>query len=79
MGAAHRGDMSLHDFEQSFLPLFANMPLDLPGREATAMNEMFWAIESYVEDASIRESGDIDAAALREAIAATLEATAPQD
>ncbi|WP_162794353.1 hypothetical protein [Nocardioides houyundeii] len=71
---AHARTVPLIDFERDFLALFSEMPSDVPLLEAKALDDLFWAVENYVEEPSIRDPGDLDEVDLREAIGKALRA-----
>ena len=60
------------EFEQHFLRLYAELPSDLDAAESEALDEVFWAIERYVDDPMLRRSGDIDEAQLRRVVSTCL-------
>ena len=58
-------------FESRFLALHSEMPLDTPPRFANAVEELFWAVESFVADPALRSAGELDETALLSAVNAT--------
>ena len=71
---ADSGRASLHDFERRFLTLHSDMPIETPDDQAETIERLFWAVDSWVPDASLRTADDIDDTGLREAISAAREA-----
>ncbi|MBS2936607.1 hypothetical protein KDN32_02485 [Nocardioides sp. J2M5] len=61
-------DASLAQFEERFLALHARVPADLPDDVAAVLDELFWAVESYVSDPALRDPGDTGGDELRAAI-----------
>jgi Bacterial self-protective colicin-like immunity len=56
------------EFEENYLVLFRNEPADagLPLSISTIIDELFYAVDAYCEDPSIRDEDDIDEHQLRE-------------
>lgn len=59
---------SLADFEDRFLSLHSTVPGNLPHELAEVVDELFWAVESYVPDPELRDSGDTGDEELRAAV-----------
>lgn len=66
------GVVAVDDFESRFLALHSEMPLDTPPTYANAVEDLFWAVESFVADPALRSAGDLDEAALLSAVNATV-------
>ena len=67
------GRLALSDFERRFLALNAESPASLDGPGATALDEVFWAIEHHVDDPALRDADEIDDEHLLSIVASSLE------
>ena len=72
-GVAH-GTATIHQFERAFLELYSDAPTSLPAQDAAALEEVFWAVENYVDDPDLREPDELDEGQLLEVVATALEA-----
>lgn len=61
------GRVMVDVFETRFLALHSEMPLDIPSVHSSAVENVFWAVESFVADPELRSADDLDEAALRSA------------
>jgi hypothetical protein len=63
-----RGQVTLAEFEPRFLRLHAEMPLNTSESSAEAIEDLFWAVEGFVAEPTLRTASDPDERALLEAI-----------
>jgi hypothetical protein len=63
-----RGQVTLAEFEPRFLRLHAEMPLSTPEASAEAIEDLFWVVEGFVAEPTLRTASDPDDHALLEAI-----------
>ncbi|WP_157829653.1 colicin immunity domain-containing protein [Nocardioides alpinus] len=70
------GAVAVDVFESRFLALHSEMPLGTPAVYSSAVEELFWAVESYVAEPELRSEGDLDESALRSAVESTAAAMA---
>ena len=68
-----QGQAAISQFERAFLQLYADAPTSLPAHDATALEEVFWAVENYVDDPDLREPHELDDGQLLEVVARALE------
>lgn len=64
LGRAQSGEVTLAEFEPQFLHLHAEMPLSTPESSASAIEDLFWIVEAFVEDPALRTTSDPDERAL---------------
>ena len=53
-----RGDVSITEFEKTYINLFKQEDTDLPDVIYQALNSLFLDLEEYCNDPSLREDGD---------------------
>jgi hypothetical protein len=63
-----RGQVTLAEFESRFLHLHAEMPLSTPESSAEAIEDLFWVLEGFIAEPTLRTASDPDEHALLEAI-----------
>lgn len=68
LASTQRGEIALSEFEARFLHLHAEMPLSTPEPSAEAIEDLFWAVEEFVAEPTLRTASDLDEQALLEAI-----------
>jgi AcrR family transcriptional regulator len=66
--STQRGEVTLAEFEPRFLRLHAEMPLSTPEASAEAIEDLFWVVEGFVAEPTLRTASDPDDHALLEAI-----------
>lgn len=59
-------------FEQRYYAVFKHDETDLPDEVAAALDDVFWAADSFYADPTLRDEGDLDADQLRERVRAAL-------
>lgn len=69
-----QGTATIPQFEHAFLELYSDSPTSLPAHAAAALDEVFWAVENYVDDPELREPHELDEGQLLEVVAIALEA-----
>ena len=69
-----RGEATIPQFEHAFLDLYSDSPKALPAQDAIALEEVFWAVENYVDDPDLREPHELDEGQLLDVVAASLAA-----
>ena len=62
-------ELSAPEYESAFFALFRHQDFTLPPDLDEAMQELFFAAEDFVEDADLREDGELDAEGLRRRVA----------
>jgi hypothetical protein len=68
LARTQRGEISLSEFESRFLHLHAEMPLSTPEPSAEAIEDLFWVVEEFVAEPTLRTPSDPDEQALVDAI-----------
>lgn len=63
-----RGQVNLTEFESRFLHMHAEMPVSIPESSAEAIEDLFWVVEEFVAEPTLRTASDPDEHALLEAI-----------
>jgi hypothetical protein len=66
--STQRGDATPAEFEPRFLHLHSAMPLSTPESSAKAIEDLFWVVEEFVAQPTLRAASDPDENALLEAI-----------
>ena len=66
--STQRGAVTLVEFEPRFLHLHSEMPLSTPESSAEAIEDLFWVVEEFVAEPTLRTASDPDENALLEAI-----------
>jgi hypothetical protein len=66
--STQRGEVTLAEFEPRFLHLHAEMPLSTPESSAEAIEDLFWVVEGFVAEPTLRTASDPGEHALLEAI-----------
>jgi hypothetical protein len=66
--STQRDEATLAEFEPRFLHLHAEMPLSTPESSAEAIEDLFWVVEEFVAEPTLRTASDPDERALLEAI-----------
>jgi hypothetical protein len=68
LASTQRGEVTLGEFEPRFLHLHAEMPLSTRESSAEAIEDLFWVVEEFVAEPTLRTASDPDEHALLEAI-----------
>ena len=67
------GDMSASDFEDQYMKTFKGEKSHIDEPYFSALNDLFFDVDSYCDDPSLRDDGDIDGDELRGRARATLK------
>jgi hypothetical protein len=68
------GAVPVDVFESRFLALHSEMPISTPSTYSRAVEDLFWAVESFVAAPELRGDGDLDESGLRSAVEVTAAA-----
>jgi hypothetical protein len=68
LASTQRGEVPLSEFEPRFLHLHAEMPSSTPEPSAEAIEDLFWVVEEFVAEPTLRTPSDPDEQALVAAI-----------
>jgi hypothetical protein len=74
MDAFVSGRIGADEFESQFLELFQDDGAFRTPAAYSTLERVFWAVEAYVSDATLRDPGDLDSEQLRDRVDAALQA-----
>ena len=66
------GDMSASDFEGQYIKAFKGEASPIDGPYFSALNDLFFDVDSYCDDPCLRDDGDIDGDELKNRARAAL-------